>query len=79
MTAGRPPSTVEGRARKIVRDLRAANGDMRAFERLEVMQALLNQARASARYAGTPDIAGLIRLAAHALVWAEEIERSEPE
>jgi len=78
-TAGRKPTTTEGRLRATARSLRSHNGDMRASDRLAVMHALLGQADTSTRWSGQPDLSGLIRLAAHALVWAEQIEEREPE
>jgi len=68
-----------GRLAATAASLRTAHADMRATDRLSVMHALLGQADTSTRWSGQPDLNGLIRLAAHALVWAEEIEEREPE
>jgi hypothetical protein len=62
---------------RTARSLRGVSGDMTPRDRLAVMTSLLGQATTSARYTGRPDPAGLIRLAAHALVWAEELEGGE--
>ena len=75
--SGRPPSTVEGEVRKMARKVRGASGDMDPFNRLAVIAALSGQLTHGVRYNGAPDKWSLIRLAAHAQVWAEELEEGD--
>ena len=74
--SGRPPSTIEGEVRAAVRRLRGVSGDMDPLNRLAVIAALSTQLNRSVRYTGAPDTASLVRLAAHAQVWAEELQEA---
>jgi hypothetical protein len=71
---GRPPSTVEGQVKQLARRLRGPGGVMGTLDRLHVMKSLMAQADGQARYADGPDPSLLCRLAAHAIVWAEELD-----
>ena len=76
MPAGRPATTVEGQVRSMTKRLASPAGAMDAGVRLEVMETLLRGARTDARFMGKPSRESLIRLAAHAIAWAEEMDDS---
>lgn len=64
-------TAAETDVRRAVKLLAGASGDMDTLTRLSVMRALFNSITTSARF-GTEDRHALIRLAAHAIVWADE-------
>lgn len=68
MSAGRPPTTVEGKVRAAVRDLAPVNPAVRVI----VMESLLRTATVDLHQVGRPSRDVLVRLAAHAIAWADE-------
>lgn len=72
---GRPPATVAGRVRSNVKRLAGVHGTIAPRERFSVMRALLGNVHQGFKFGGQPNRGDLERLAAHAIAWAEEIER----
>ena len=70
---GRPPTTTEGEVRRLVRRLRGPAGAMATHDRLQAIDALMRQIVQGTNY-GRPGREHLLRLAAHAQAWAEELE-----
>lgn len=74
MTAGRPPTTVDGQLRAATRRVAAS---MPPGDRLAVMEALLRNIATEVRMSRRPAQDALVRLAAHCLAWANETEAGE--
>ena len=70
---GRPPTTVEGEVRRIVRRLQGPHGALVDRDRLEAMATLLRQVEQGANYGKAPR-EQLVRIAAHAQAWVEVID-----
>jgi hypothetical protein len=67
-------SSTYGQVRAYVRRLEGPGGAMPDTVRLDRMQSLLTAIARSARYDGGVDSTQLVRLAAHAVAWAEAVE-----